>query len=67
MDNEAGKYLPFRPDALRAIILGCRADSTVSLMIDGLLSERAAAGHPKLKVYRASMHGKKYELVIRKA
>ena len=67
MDNEAGKHLPFRPDALRAIILGCRADEKVSQMIDGLLSERAAAGHPKLKVYRAAMHGKKYALVIRKA
>jgi hypothetical protein len=67
MDNEAGKYLPFRPDALRAIILGCRADKNVSQIVDLLLSERVAGGLPKVRVYRASMHGKKYKLVIRKA
>jgi hypothetical protein len=67
VDGEAGTYLPFRADALRAIVFGCRADQAVFDAIAGLLAERAAAGSPPVKLYRAHLHGKKYKLIIRKA
>jgi hypothetical protein len=67
IDGEAGKYLPFRPDALRALVLGCRAGQAVSAAIDSLLAERKAAGFPPVKLYRAQLHGKQYRLVIRRA
>jgi hypothetical protein len=67
IDGEAGKYLPFRPAALRAIVFGCRADQAVSAAIDSLLAERQAAGYPPVKLYRAHLHGREYRLVIRRA
>jgi hypothetical protein len=67
IDGEAGKYLPFRPDALRALVLGCRADQAVSDVIGGLLAERKAAGYPPVKLYTAHLHGKEYRLVVRRA
>jgi Protein of unknown function (DUF2971) len=67
VDNEAGKYLPFRPVSLRSIVFGCRSDEAITHTVNILLSERAAAGWPPVKLYRAQLHGKEYRLVIKAA
>jgi Protein of unknown function (DUF2971) len=67
VDGEAGTYLLFRPDALRALVFGCRADRAMSHAIASLLAERRTAGLPPVKLYRAHLHGKEYRLVIRRA
>lgn len=48
IDN-SDKYLRVRPDALRAIIFGCRVSDSGVAVIDELLKEREALGAPKLK------------------
>ena len=64
--NHAGHYLPFRPEALRSVILGCNADKTGFDAIQNLLEERKTAGHPPLRLYRASKHKSEYKLVVRR-
>jgi hypothetical protein len=64
--NQAGRYLPFKPEALRRIIFGCRASDSAKAAVDALLVERASAGHPPVSTYVATMHPTKYGLVLRK-
>lgn len=61
---QAGRYLPFAPQALRGLIFGCRAEPAFINAVDGILSERAAAGHPPLRVYSAKTHSTKYQLAV---
>ncbi len=56
----------FAPQALRAIILGCRADERIESTVRGLLAERAARGAPALSLYRAEKHTHEYRLVLRR-
>jgi hypothetical protein len=62
--GQAGRYLPFAPQALRRLIFGCRADAKLVSAVEASLAERAAAGYPTVDVYVATMHPKKYRLVI---
>jgi hypothetical protein len=61
---QAGKYIGFRPEALTGLIFGCRADGDVEKVVDGLLKQRAAAGLPDVRLFRAKQNDKKYELDI---
>ena len=65
--DAAGKYLPFRSDALRGIILGCRADGEVEAAVVELLAERAALKLPPVRLYRATQNPARYSVDIRKA
>lgn len=65
--NEAGKYLPFRAEALTAVILGCRADEDVLTTVRELLAERAGRGLPRVRMYQAQQNPDRYELDIRPA
>lgn len=60
------QYVPFRPEALQGIIIGCRADDGEVSRLRELLAERSALGYPLPTVYRAFKHNTKYRLVIRK-
>jgi hypothetical protein len=62
--GQAGRYLPFGPQALRKLILGCRAEAAFVEAVNGWLEERAAIGHPSIDVYFARQHPKKYRLVV---
>jgi Protein of unknown function (DUF2971) len=66
IDNAAGSYIRFRPEALRRIILGCRSDDKINDLVASLLEERRQAGLPPLQKYRVSLHARRYDLVIRK-
>ena len=63
---QAGRYLPFAPQALRGLIFGCRAEPQFINAVEGILSGRAAAGHPPLRVYSAQTHPTKYQLVVKR-
>jgi hypothetical protein len=64
--DAAGERLPFRPDSLRAVILGCRVgDATMQCMRE-LIAERIAAGLATPLLYKAVKHDSKYKLVIKK-
>jgi hypothetical protein len=65
LPEQAGKYLPFRPQALSSVILGaCATDRTAGL-IGELLRKRADAGMPAVATYRAALHARQYRLVFR--
>jgi hypothetical protein len=64
--EQAGRYLPFQPGALRSIILGCRADDKVEERVDALLTERQQAGLPPVQKWRAVQHDKQYKLMLRR-
>jgi hypothetical protein len=65
--GQANCYLPFAPQALRRIVIGCRADATLVDALNSWLSERESAGHPPITVLRATMHPRKYKLIIKRA
>ena len=65
--DTAGKYLPFCADALRGIILGCRADAEVEAALVALLAERAALKLQPIRLYRATQNPVRYALDIKKA
>jgi len=65
IDN-ANRYLQVRPDALRAIIFGCRISESNLKIIDGLLKEREALGAPVVKRWFAFKHPSQYQIVIRR-
>jgi hypothetical protein len=65
--EQAGKYLHCKPEALRGIVLGCRTPPDACAIVYELLAERAARKYPPVLVYKATMHGSEYRLVIRKA
>ena len=58
------QYVSFRPEALRAIIVGCRAkDATIAVLRD-LFAERSSFSFPRPTLYRAVQHESKYKLLI---
>jgi hypothetical protein len=66
MPDAAGKFLPFRPEALRGMILGCRVNADVEGAVADLLAERADAKLPPVRLYRAAQNRARYKLDIRK-
>lgn len=63
--DSANRFVQFRPDALTAIIFGCRAQKAEMELVDKLLAERRDLGLPAVKTYVASQHPTKYRLDIR--
>lgn len=66
VSEQAGKFLPFRPEALTGIVLGCRAAPDLEVMVRDLLAERQAKGLPNVQIYRAYQHRSRYDLRILK-
>lgn len=62
--DSAHDYLPFRPESLRAVIIGCRAAPTTVQQLQNIIEERTSRGLPPVILYRASKHPRKYELVV---
>ena len=62
----ARTYLPFKPSALVGLIFGCRTSDKAIQIVRAMLDERAARGHPPVKIYRAQPHERRYELVLRR-
>jgi hypothetical protein len=56
----------YNPSALVGLLFGCAADDTVIKATQTVLSARASAGLPALKLYRAEKHKSRYELVIKR-
>jgi hypothetical protein len=63
---QAGRYLPFAPQALNGLIFGCRAEPQFIDAVEGLLADRATAGLPSVRVYSALTHPTKYQLVVKR-
>lgn len=63
--NNAKSYLPFNPDALQGIILGCRVKEAIITKLQELLKERERAGYTSPRLYKAVMHDSKFCLVIK--
>jgi hypothetical protein len=53
---------PFKPEALTAVILGCRADEDPIFKV---IEKRASKGLPQPRLYRAIQHERKYRLIIK--
>jgi hypothetical protein len=66
INDQAGRYLPFAPRALRGLIFGCRAEPQFMNAVERILSDRAASAHPPVHVYFAQTHPTKYRLVIKR-
>ena len=64
--EKAGQSLSFEPEALRAIIIGCRCTPNTIKVLKEILRERSNLGKPSPKLYRAVQHKSKYRLVIQK-
>jgi hypothetical protein len=64
--DAAHTYFDWRPDALQGIIIGCRASDNTIQKLKQLLSERASAGLPMPRLYRAVQHESKYKLVVKR-
>ena len=60
------QYRPFDPQALRGIIIGCRAQPETIQQLRQLLAERSSKGLSLPTLYRAFKHPSKYKLVIKK-
>jgi hypothetical protein len=65
LPERSNQYLPFRPEALRSIIVGCCAAQITVDKLNELLQERSAAGLPAPKLYHAVKHERKYKLLLR--
>jgi len=64
INDQAGRYLPFAPGALRRLIFGCRVEESLVETVERWLEERVVAGYPPVEVYSASQHPTKYRLVV---
>lgn|GEM_PF-1986652 len=60
----AEQLFPFKPNALRRIIFGCRASPEVFAGIEELLNEREKNGLPTIDLYRAVQHPTDYKLML---
>ena len=65
--GNARRYLLFRPEALRAIIVGCRAKEPVVAKLHELLAERSSLRLPHPVIYSASKHDSRYRLIFRRS
>jgi Protein of unknown function (DUF2971) len=63
----ANTALPFRPDSLTAVILGCRASTDTKAAVAELIREREAKGSPTPRIWETVPHASKYKLRIRRA
>ena len=64
INEAAGQYLRFAPEALRSVVIGCKAKPDFVDSLNGWLVERANAGHPLPHVYTTHRHPRKYRLVL---
>jgi hypothetical protein len=64
--NRAHSYLPFNPEALRAICFGCRTSNPLIERVHTLLDERHKIGLSQLKLFKAVQGDSEYKLVIQK-
>jgi hypothetical protein len=64
--EHSNEYIPFRPDALRSVIVGCCARPETVEQLHRLVTERSAAGFPLPKLYRAFKHDSKYKLLLKR-
>ncbi len=64
--DQAHVYLPFHPEALKGIIIGCRTGENTIATLHELIAERSSFGFPPPTLYRAVQHESKYKLVIKK-
>jgi hypothetical protein len=62
VQNHARPPYHFRPEALSALILGCRAEEKSILK---LVSDRRSNGLPRPRLYRAIQHDRKYKITLR--
>ena len=60
----ANKYLPFRPEALSAIILGCEISARKEHVIRRLIDKRQSKGFPALRIFRAARSQSEYAIKI---
>ncbi|MEM7803286.1 MAG: DUF2971 domain-containing protein [Pseudomonadota bacterium] len=51
--GEANSIQRVQPEALTAIIMGCRISSASEKVISNLMAERLSAGYPLVRIYRA--------------
>ena len=65
--KKANTRVKFLPEALRAIIRGCRVNENTLENLKTLLGERAAAKMPRTTIYQCSQHESRYELIIWKS
>lgn len=64
MQEAANTYIRFLPVALVGLILGSRIDDKTVGIVESVLKERSLRGMPEVKIYQASKHPNKYELII---
>ena len=60
----ANTYLPFGPEALTAVILGCEISATNENLVKRLVDKRLSSGLPPLKILRASRSQSEYKIRI---
>jgi hypothetical protein len=66
LPEKASTHLPFRSDALSAIILGCRISDRAIAAVREVLRERASRRMSPVKVFQAVQHPKLYALCMRR-
>ena len=59
--------LPFKPDAITAIIFGCRSTDRTREAVQALLQERKVAGLPAIALFVAKKHQSRYALTVCRA
>ena len=62
----ANSLMPFRPESLVGIILGCRAPAALSSAVKSVLVEREKADLPPVWMYLAEQDSRAYKLRIRR-
>jgi hypothetical protein len=67
MPEMAGHYFNFRAAAISGVILGCKIDPSNAAAVEEMLAERKSRRLPEIKLYRASQHGSRYKLIVRRA
>ena len=63
-NSGSNTLLPFRPEALTGIYIGCRTPAESFAKLQELLLERKSLGYPAPQLYRVNRHPKKFELQI---
>lgn len=60
----ANTYLPFCPEALTAVILGCEISAQKEKLVRGIIEKRLRRGLPPLRIMRASRSQSEYRIKI---